>query len=86
MIIIDGHEFVILLLGYLMADALAIDDGGHAVLDFTLGGFVFSHLGYIPKSGESFVFNGLKFIVTSAGPRSVKRIRIRKLTPEKKPD
>jgi CBS domain containing-hemolysin-like protein len=52
----------------------------------TLGGFVFSHLGYIPKSGESFVFNGLKFIVTSAGPRSVKRIRIRKLTPEKKPD
>lgn len=30
MIIIDGHEFVILLLGYLMADALAIDDCGHA--------------------------------------------------------
>ena len=30
MIIIDGHELVILLLGYLMADALAIDDGGHA--------------------------------------------------------
>ena len=30
MIIIDGHEFVILLLGYLMADAIAIDDGCHA--------------------------------------------------------
>ena len=30
MIIIDGHEFVILFLGYLMADTLAVDDGGHA--------------------------------------------------------
>ncbi|NLW84529.1 MAG: HlyC/CorC family transporter [Phycisphaerae bacterium] len=50
----------------------------------TLGGFVFSHLGCIPKTGESFVFNGLKFIVAAAGPRSIKRIRIRKLTPETK--
>lgn len=48
----------------------------------TVGGFVFSHLGYIPKAGESFVFSGLKFIVASAGPRSIKRIRIRRLTPE----
>ena len=30
MIIIDGHELVILLLGNLMADTLAIDDSGHA--------------------------------------------------------
>ena len=30
MIIIDGHEFVILLLGNLMADTFTVDDGGHA--------------------------------------------------------
>ena len=46
----------------------------------TLGGFVFSHLGYIPKTGESFVFKGHKFVITAAGPRSVKRLRIRKST------
>lgn len=50
----------------------------------TLGGFVFSHLGYIPKTGESFTFKELKFSIAAAGPRNVKRIRIRKLTPEKK--
>ncbi len=48
----------------------------------TVGGFVFSHLGYIPKTGETFVFKGLKFTIAAAGPRSVKRIRIRKLSPE----
>lgn len=52
----------------------------------TLGGFVFSHLGYIPKTGESFTFKELKFIIAAAGPRNVKRIRIRKPTPEKKTD
>lgn len=42
----------------------------------TLGGFVFSHLGYIPKTGESFEYQGLKFIISAAEARRVKRIRI----------
>jgi CBS domain containing-hemolysin-like protein len=44
----------------------------------TIGGFVFSRLGYIPKTGESFDYENLKFTITSAEPRSVKRVRIRK--------
>ncbi len=42
----------------------------------TLGGFVFSHLGYIPKTGESFDYENLKFTISSAEPRKIKRIRI----------
>jgi putative hemolysin len=45
----------------------------------TLGGFVFSHLGYIPKTGETFVYNNLKFVILSAESRRVKRIRIERI-------
>jgi len=44
----------------------------------TIGGFVFSHLGYIPKTGESFDYENLKFAITAAEPRRIKRIRIQK--------
>ncbi len=44
----------------------------------TLGGFVFSHLGYIPKTGETFDYNNLKFVISSAESRRVKRIKIEK--------
>ena len=44
----------------------------------TIGGFVFSHLGYIPKTGASFDYGNLKFTVSSAEPRRIKRIRITK--------
>lgn len=44
----------------------------------TLGGFVFSHLGYIPKTGETFDYNNLKFVISSAESRRIKHIRIRK--------
>jgi len=44
----------------------------------TIGGFVFSHLGYIPKTGASFDYESLKFAVSSAEPRRIKRIRITK--------
>ncbi len=44
----------------------------------TLGGFVFSHLGYIPKTGESFHYQDLKLTITQAEPRSVRRVRIQK--------
>ncbi|MCE5187535.1 MAG: hemolysin family protein [Planctomycetaceae bacterium] len=50
----------------------------------TLGGFVFSHLGYIPKVGERFDYNDLHITITAAGPRAVKRLRIRKKTAQKK--
>jgi len=46
----------------------------------TVGGFVFSHLGYIPKTGESFDYENLKFIIASAEARKIKRIRIQKIT------
>jgi CBS domain containing-hemolysin-like protein len=44
----------------------------------TIGGFVFSQLGYIPKTGESFDHENLKFTITSAEARSIKRVRIQK--------
>ncbi len=44
----------------------------------TIGGFVFSHLGYIPKAGENFDYQNLKFNITSAEARKIKRIRIQK--------
>ena len=48
----------------------------------TIGGFVFSHLGYIPKSGETFEFQNLKFIITSAETRKIKKLRIQKKPPQ----
>ena len=44
----------------------------------TVGGFVFSRLGYIPKTGEHFNYDNLKFMIASAEPRRVKRVRIQK--------
>jgi CBS domain containing-hemolysin-like protein len=44
----------------------------------TIGGFVFSHLGYVPKTGESFDYDDLTFTITSAEARRIKRIRITK--------
>ncbi len=44
----------------------------------TVGGFVFSRLGYIPKAGEHFNYDNLKFTIASAEPRRVKRVRIQK--------
>jgi len=46
----------------------------------TIGGFVCSRLGYIPKAGESFDYENLKFSITSAEPRRIKHIRIQKTT------
>jgi len=44
----------------------------------TVGGFVFSRLGYIPKAGERFDYDNLTFTIASAEPRRVKRVRIQK--------
>jgi len=46
----------------------------------TIGGFVFSRLGYIPKAGESFDYENLKFTIASAEARKIKRIRIQKIS------
>jgi len=42
----------------------------------TVGGFVFTQLGYIPKSGETFEYKDLTFTILSAEARSIKRLRI----------
>lgn len=45
----------------------------------TVGGFVFSYLGYIPKTGEQLEYENLRFTITLAEARRVSRIRIQKL-------
>ncbi len=45
----------------------------------TLGGFVFSQLGYIPKTGEIFDYQNMKFEITAAEARKIKRIKINKI-------
>ncbi len=52
----------------------------------TLGGFVFSHLGYVPKTGETFDYRNLKFTVTSAEARRIERIRIHKASDKQNAD
>ncbi len=44
----------------------------------TIGGFVFSQLGYIPKTGESLNYKNLKFTILSAEARKIKRIKIQR--------
>ncbi|MDD5459176.1 MAG: hemolysin family protein [Phycisphaerae bacterium] len=48
----------------------------------TLAGFVFSHLGYIPKAGETFEYKNIKFTILAAEPRRIDRIKIH-FTPER---
>jgi len=48
----------------------------------TVGGFIFSHLGYIPKAGTTFDYKNLHLTVTSAEPRRVRSIRIRRSSGE----
>jgi len=42
----------------------------------TVGGFVFAHLGYIPKAGKTFEYDKITFKVLSAEARRINRIRI----------
>jgi len=44
----------------------------------TIGGFVLSHLGYVPQTGESFDYKNLKFFIVAAETRRIKRLRIQK--------
>lgn len=45
----------------------------------TVGGFVFSYLGYIPKTGTQFEYESLGFNIVQAESRKIKRIRIKKI-------
>ena len=47
----------------------------------TVGGFVFSTLGYIPQTGETFDYAGAHFTIVQAEPRRVKRVRIHRPAP-----
>ncbi len=51
----------------------------------TVGGFVFSYLGYIPKTGKSFKYRNLKFTIAAAEARKIGRVRIQVLEPEERP-
>jgi len=42
----------------------------------TVGGMAFLHLGYVPRSGEEFDYNGLHVTVLEADDRRVHRVRI----------
>ena len=48
----------------------------------TVAGFIFSTLGRVPKVGDSFEEAGLRFEVTSADERKIKRVRVRHLQPQ----
>lgn len=45
----------------------------------TIGGFVFSHLGRIPRAGESFNYDNLTFTISAAEAQRIKRIKIQKM-------
>ncbi len=51
----------------------------------TIGGFIFSTLGYIPKAGESFDYAGLHFTILEAQPRRIGKVRILLPPQEAKP-
>ena len=45
----------------------------------TVGGFVLAHLGFIPRGGESFDFDGYRFTVVEMDRRRVARVKIQRL-------
>ncbi|TMC00265.1 MAG: HlyC/CorC family transporter [Chloroflexi bacterium] len=45
----------------------------------TVAGFVLSHLGRIPREGEQFTYNGLRFAVTKVLGRKVEEVRVTRL-------
>lgn len=50
----------------------------------TVGGFVLARLGFIPRGGESFDFDGYRFTVVEMDRRRVARVKIQRLrTPER---
>jgi CBS domain containing-hemolysin-like protein len=48
----------------------------------TLAGFILNHLGVIPRGGESFLHDGLRFTVLEVDGRRVARVKIERVNPE----
>jgi len=48
----------------------------------TVAGYIFSSLGRVPKEGDQFEENHLKFEITSADERKIKRVRVRLFHPQ----
>jgi len=53
------------------------DDPAYA----TVGGFVMDQLGFIPRGGESFEFDGYRFTVVEMDGRRVSRVKIQRIRP-----
>ena len=51
----------------------------------TVGGFVLARLGFIPRGGESFDFDGYRFTVVEMDRRRVARVKIQKLKQPSQP-
>jgi CBS domain containing-hemolysin-like protein len=47
----------------------------------TVGGFVLSQLGFIPRGGESFEYRGYRFTVVEMDRRRVARLKIQRVKP-----
>jgi len=47
----------------------------------TVGGYVLSQLGFIPRGGESFDYGGLRFTVMEMDKRRIARVKIQRLKP-----
>ena len=48
----------------------------------TIGGFVTSHLGHLPSSGEKTCIEGYEVTITSVDSRKILRLHFRRITPE----
>jgi putative hemolysin len=51
----------------------------------TIGGFVLAQLGFIPRGGENFEFNNLRFTVVEMDRRRVARVKIQRLKSTESP-
>lgn len=49
----------------------------------TVAGFIEYHLGKIPRRNESFIFNNYKFTVLETTPRSIEKVKIKKIKKSK---
>lgn len=54
-----------------------VEDEGYE----TLGGFIFTHFGRLPLPGESFDYDGFRFLITKLARRRILKVRIGKLIP-----
>jgi Transporter associated domain len=58
------------------------DDPGYE----TIGGFVLTHLGFVPRGGESFESNGYLFTVMDMERRRVSRVKIKQVAAPAAPE